>query len=207
MRPTRLVLAVVLLAAAVVAVLLAADLRSWNDAVHAGDAEYARDPGSAAWSAATVLPFDPALRILGLSDQLAFRRAATTFTQLVAQGNGVDNGYRESLARGSLETVLTGLANGSDHRVDSDAENMLGILAFADSQQLGPNAPAPVERSVAAFQAAVQLDPTNEAAKYNLELLLHTLVAKGVRTGSSSTSGGPSKGHRGAGGGLPGRGY
>jgi hypothetical protein len=201
------VLALVLLAAAVAAVLLAADLRSWNDGVSAGDAQYARDPGGAAWSASTALPFDPALRILGLSGQLALRRAAATFTQVEAAGNGVDNGYRESLARGSLETVLTGIANGSDHRVDSDAENMLGILAFADSQQLGPNAPAPVERSVAAFQAAVQLDPANEEAKYNLELLLHTLVARGVRTGSNSSSGGPSKGHRGAGGGLPGRGY
>jgi hypothetical protein len=206
-RPGRLVLALVLLVAAVAAGLLAADLRSWNDAVRAGDEQYARDPGGAVWSAATALPFDPALRILDLSNQLAFRRAATAFTQVEAAGNGVDNGYRESLARGSLETVLTGIANGSNRRVDSDAENLLGILAFADSQQLGPNTPAPVERSVAAFQAAVQLDPTNEAAKYNLELLLHTLVAKGVRTGSSSTSGGPSKGHRGAGGGLPGRGY
>ena len=207
MRPARLVLALVLLLAAVAAVLFAADLRSWNDAVRTGDAQYARDPSGAVWSAATVLPFDPALRILGLSDQLAFRRAATTFTQLVAQGNGVDNGYRESLARGGLETVLTGLANGSDRRLDSDAENLLGILAFSDSQQLGPNTPAPIERSVAAFQAAVQLDPANEAAKYNLELLLHTLVARGVRLGSNSSSGGPSKGHRGAGGGLPGRGY
>jgi hypothetical protein len=207
MRPARLVLALVLLLAAVAAVLFAADLRSWNDAVRTGDAQYARDPSGAVWSAATVLPFDPALHVLGLSNQLAFRRAAATFAPLEAAGNGIDNGYRESLARGTLETVLTGIANGSDRRVDSDAENLLGILAFADSQQLGPNTPAPVERSVAAFQAAVQLDPANEAAKYNLELLLHTLVAKGVRTGSNNSSGGPSKGHRGAGGGLPGRGY
>jgi len=207
MRPVRIGVAVVLAVAAVVAALLATDLRSWNTAVRHGDAAFARDPATAAWTASTTLPFDPALRILSLSDQLAFRRAAQSFAQVEAAGNGVDNGYSESQARGALESVLTQLTAGADHHRDSDAENLLGILAFADSTQHGPNAAAPVERSVSDFQSAVQLDPANEAAKFNLELLLHRLLAKGVRPGSSSSPGGPSKGHKGAGGGVAGRGY
>jgi hypothetical protein len=154
-----------------------------------------------------VLPFDPALRILDLSGQLAFRRAVQSFVHVQAVGNGIDNGYSESRARGALEAELARLAQGPDRRRDSQAENLIGILAFADSRQRGPNAPAPVERSVAAFQAAVRLDPTNEDAKFNLEWLLRKLAAKGSRVGSKSASGGPARGHKGAGGGVPGRGY
>jgi len=91
--------------------------------------------------------------------------------------------------------------------IASEADNLLGILAFADSTQTGPAAPAPVDQSVADFQAAVRLEPGNVDAKFNLELLLHQLLARGIRPGSNSSAGGPAKGHRGAGGGLPGRGY
>jgi hypothetical protein len=207
MRWFRLGLAAVLIVVAAVAVLLARDLRSWHTAFLDGDRQYAQQPVSASWDASTTLPFDPALGILGLGRQLDLRRAAQSFVRVAALGNGVDNGYSESQQRGALETVLTNLANGPDRARDSEAENLLGILTFADTRQHGANAPAPVERSVAAFQSAVQLDPTNAAAKFNLELLLHDLLARGVRPGSSSSPGGPSKGHKGAGGGLPGRGY
>ncbi len=207
MRVVRVTLGLVVLALAVVAALLAADLRNWREAVSAGDAAFAREPASARWQASTVLPSDPALRIVGISNQLAFRRAARRFVTVVDAGNGIDNGYSESRARGALEEDLTNLARGGDQHEDSAAENLLGILAFQDSRQLGPNAPAPVERSVADFQAAVELDPANDDAKANLELLLRNLLAKGVRPGSNGSSSGPAKGHKGAGGGLPGRGY
>jgi hypothetical protein len=203
----RIAVAVVAVAVAVVAVLLAHDLRAWHDAMRNGDAAFAHQQGSAAWSASTILPGDPALRILGISSQLQLRRATQSAVQVIAAGNGYDNGYSESQTRGTLETSLSDLADGPNRQRNSEAENLVGILTFADSRQRGPSAPAPVERSVSAFQSAVQLDSGNEAAKYNLELLLHNLLAKGVRPGSSSSPGGPSKGHKGAGGGLPGRGY
>jgi len=207
MRGIRLACVLALLAAAVFAALLAADVRSWRDTVHSGDLRFAQQQADVNWTASTALPFDPALRILGLSGTLAFRRAAQTFVTVEAAGNGVDNGYSESQARGDLETVLTRLAKSSDRRQSSEADNLLGILAFADSRKQGPGGPAPVERSVSDFQAAAQLDSGNDDAKFNLELLLRELVARGVRPGSNGSSGGPGKGHRGAGGGLPGSGY
>jgi hypothetical protein len=207
MRAGRIGLAAVLLIAAVVAVLLAADMRSWRDAIRAGDAQYELQPGSARWSASTILPFDPAKQILSLSGPLAYRHAASRFVAVNALGNGVDNGYSESATRGALESTLTRIATGSDRRQDSAAENLLGILAFSDTRQSGPSAPAPVDRSVADFQAAVETDPSDDDAKYNLELLLRSLLAKGVRPGSNGASSGPAKGHQGAGGALPGRGY
>jgi hypothetical protein len=207
MSGKRAALAVALLAAAVVAGLLAADLSSWRTAVARGDAQFARSPESASWNAGTVLPFHVARGILGISDQLALRAASRQFVHLRSLGNGVDNGYSESLQRGTLEGTLTTIAAGRDHARDSDADLMLGILAFADTQQRGAGAPAPVDQAVADFQSAVTENPANTDAKYDLELLLRSLVAKGTRTGSNNTSSGPAKGHKGAGGGQPGTGY
>jgi hypothetical protein len=206
MRPWRLALAAVLLVLAVLAALLAADVRGWRDGLSAGDAVFAQRPADATWSGASLLPGDPARRILGLSDELAYRRAVQSFVAVEAAGNGFDNGYSESRARGALEAELAALARGSDTRRSAEVENLIGILSFLDSKQHGPTAPAPIDRSVAGFHSAAQLDPGNDDAKANLEWLLQTLVAKGSRKGASN-GGGPAKGHKGAGGGFPGRGY
>ena len=156
--------ALVLLAAAVFAALLAADVRGWHAAMRAGDARFAQAPRSAQWSAPSALPFDAARGILGLSSELDFRRALRAFVGAASLGNGFDNGFSESRIRAAVETTLAKAAQAADPRRASQAENLLGILAFTDSRQRGPSAPAPVERSVAAFQAAVRLDPANEAA-------------------------------------------
>lgn len=203
----RVAVAVVLLVAAVSAALLAVDLRSWRTAVARGDARFALAPSSASWETRTMFPFDPARSILGLPSQLELRAAAKQFVHLRAVGNGVDNGYSESLARGALEETLTRIAAGPDRVRDSDAALMLGILAFADTRQRGAAAPAPVEQSVGDFQDAVADDPANADAKYDLELLLRYLVATGTRTGSNGSSAGPAKGHKGAGAGQAGTGY
>lgn len=207
MNRLRLASAVVLLALSAFAALLAADLRSWRSAVGRGDALFAQRPAAARWSTSTLLPFDPALHALALGDQLALRRAARRFVAVAAEGNGLDNGFSESAQRGALENALTSLARTPDRARASEADELLGMLAFVDSRQRGPSGPAPVERSEAAFAAAVQADPSNTAAKYDLELLLRNLLAKGVRPGSNNSGGGPAKGHKGAAGGQPGRGY
>jgi opacity protein-like surface antigen len=206
-RPWRVAIAVLLLVLAAFAAILAADVRGWRATMRAGDAQFAVSPADANWAGSSVLPGDPARVILGLSDQLAYRRAVQAFAAVAAAGNGFDNGYSETRARGALEAELAVLARGSDSERDSALENLVGILSFLDSKQHGPTAPAPIDRSVGGFRSAAQLDPNNADAKFNLEWLLRALVAKGTRAGSSSGSGGPAKGHKGAGGGLPGRGY
>ena len=203
----RIAIAVVALVAAVFAALLASDLRSWQTSVRDGDIEYAQSPATARWNATTILPFHLSRGILGISDQLAFRRAARTFVPVHSLGNGFDNGYSESRERADLEIVLANLARGHDRTRDSAADNMLGILAYADTTATGSSQPAPVERAVADFQSAVQLDPSNTDAKYNLEWLQRQLVAHGARVGNTSGTGGAKRGHKGAGSGTPGRGY
>jgi hypothetical protein len=204
----RLAIAVVSLALAVFAALLASDMRSWQQALRAGDLRFVQDPPRARWKASTILPAGLSLGILGISDQLAFRRAAQRFVVVDALGEGFDNGFSESQKRAELEVTLTNIARSGNRKRDAAASNLLGILAFSDSKQTGASAPAPVERSVGDFQTAVQLDPTNEAAKFNLEWLLRELAAHGTSSNSSNSSvGGKSKSAKGAGGSLPGHGY
>ena len=207
MRPIRIAVAALLLALATFVVLLASDLHAWRRAVQSGDTRFVQSPGNATWTTSAIIPFRLAEGILGLSSQIAFREAAQSFVVVKAAGNGLDNGYSESRNRGVLEAELARLAGGSNRLRDSQAENLLGILAFIDSEENGPTGPAPVDRSVGDFQSAVQLDPTNEDAKFNLKLLLHDLVAHGERSGANGSTSGPAKGHTGAGAGTPGRGY
>ena len=203
----RIPLALATLAAAVVATLLAADLRSWQDGVRSGDTRFLEQPGSATWASPAVLPFNLARGMLGISDQITFRQAVQSFVAVHALGNGFDNGYSESRTRADLEVLLTTLARGPDRVRDSLADNLLGILAFSDSQTRGTSQPAPVERAVADFQSAVQLDPANADAKFNLEWLLRQLVPQGARSGNSASQASAAKGHKGTGGGQPGKGY
>jgi hypothetical protein len=206
-RALRIVSVVLLVAAAVILVVTASDVLHWRQAIRHGDEALAQDPASATWSPATIAPSSVTRTLLGLDLALRFRGAQQSFAAVQAAGPGYDNGLSESRTRGELEAVLAGIAQSSDQRIASRADNLLGILAFSDASRTGPIAPAPADQSVADFQAAIRLDPTNTDAKFNLERLLQELVAKGTRIGPDATGGGPSRGRRGAGGGLPGRGY
>jgi hypothetical protein len=207
MRRGRVLIAALALTGAVFAAIVASDLRAWNDAVAAGDLTFAVHPAQARWSPATVLPAGLTRGMLGIADDLAYRRATRAFVAVERAGCGIDNCYSESQRRTALELELAGLARSADRARDAALLNLLGILAYADSQQHGASRPAPIERAVADFQAAVQLDPTNEDAKFNLEWILRRLAAHGVRPGGTSGQGGPARGRRGAAGGVPGRGF
>jgi len=205
-KASRIAAGLVLLAAAAILALLAADVLGWRGAVRGGDRTFARTPADATWQAGTLLPGDPARALLGLDLPLRFRAAQQGFAAVQAAGQGYDNGLSEARTRGEVEAELAQLARSHDRRIASAAENLLGILAFADASRTGPNEPAPVDQSVADFQAAIRLDPENADAKLNLEELLRVLVARGVRRGPGD-NGSHTRGHRGAGGGIPGRGY
>jgi hypothetical protein len=206
-KVTRIAGAVALIAVAAVLACFASDVLSWRDAIRNGDDAFARRAADATWKANTVLPSDPARGVLGLGLPLRFRSAAQSFAAVQEAGQGYDNGLSETRTRGELEAELVGLAQSRNHVIASRADNMLGILAFTDATPTGPVAAAPIDESVADFQAAIRLDPTNADAKFNLEVLLHQLLAKGIRPGANDSAGGLANGHHGAGGGLPGTGY
>lgn len=197
----------VLLSALVAALLLlfgALDVRAWSHAFARGDrsSDTGRD---SRWTAATRLPGDPAGRVLDVGGDLAIRRAIASFVVADRAKLGFDNGVTRSRLRAHAEAQLTDVAVGRRAADASQADVLLGVLAaYGGNTSAGETAD---ERARDLFETAVRLDPRNDAAKRNLELVLRRLRAISTRTGAGNGAGRSGHGRRGAGAGSAGRGY
>jgi hypothetical protein len=207
MRPSRLAAAALAVLLAVVLALISADVRTWHDTLEAHDLRFRTDAQRAAnWNASTLLPTGVTRTLLGIDDDLALRDGVARFRTVGRTGSQFDSGRARRRARASAESQLVTVISGGTGQFASHASNLLGILTFADATS-GRRAATPVERSVAAFQEAIRLDPDNAAAKFNLELLFHLIEARGTRIGPGTAAGSRGGGQRGAGSGEPGQGY
>jgi hypothetical protein len=200
----RRVAAVIGVAVAVLALLLALDVRGWISALDRGDARYAKAPQSAAWRASSLLPADPARSLLDADDDLSLRDALRRFAVARATPRGFDNGQRQAEVRARAEVALADVTLRGSPAQASLAGNLLGVLMAAAGAEGGVSAD---DRARAAFDGAIRANPDNEAAKYNLELLLRRQRVVGTREGPSSGSGARGSSRRGAGAGTPGQGY
>ena len=187
--------AVVLLVVAAGFAAAAHDLAGWRDVLRGDDVRVAR-----AW-----LPGDPVRSALAVDEELALRRAVRSFRAAYTTGRGFDNGVTRASRRSVAEVRLSDVAAHGSPADASRAGNLLGVLVAGGGRVTGGiNAD---DRARSTFEAAVRRDPTNAAAKYNLELLLRRTRATATRQGPGSGSGALGRGRRGAGSGTPGRGY
>ena len=214
MRTTLALLgAVVLLVLAGLAALLASDARGWQRTIPSDDALLASTPAAARWQPPTHLG-SVSGRLLGLRDDLQLRRAIALYLRTIKIPVRLDNAQSLAVARGRAEQALAAVARNASGRRASQAATLLGVLVFTD---VGPSADPfhpttgtdldQAQASLTDFEDAVRADPENAVAKYDLELVLRTLVAQGVRVGAGQQTGAGSTGQRGAGGGVAGGGY
>jgi hypothetical protein len=188
--------AAVLVALAVLAALLAADVRGWQSALREDDALVSTAPKLATWQPATHLS-SPAEYVLGVRDDVEARRAIALFLENV-----------------NVPVRLAAVARSSSGARASQAETLLGVLVFTD---VGPSNdpfqettgidPDQAQASLTDFEDAVRADPSNAEAKYDLELALRALLSQGIRVGAGQQTGAGTSGQQGAGGGVPGNGY
>jgi hypothetical protein len=205
--------AIVLVVLAVLAALLAADIRNWQTTLREDDALVSSTPKLATWEPSTHLA-SLAGHVLGVRDDVEARRAIALYLENVNVPVRFDNGRQVAVARSRAEQALATVARHSSGARASQAETLLGVLVFTD---VGPNPdpfqettgmdPDQAQASLADFDDAVRADPENAFAKYDLELVLRSLLAQGIRVGAGQQTGVGSTGQRGAGGGLPGGGY
>jgi hypothetical protein len=206
-RPGRIALAAGLVALAVLLALLATDLRAWRETLRADDLRFRSERGSTpAWTASMALPSRLSRGLLGVDDDRALRRAVAAFRSAEEAQGGFETGFVRRHLRGDAEATLNEVVGSGNPAQAAQASDLFGVLAFADATT-GRRSAAPVERSQSAFENAVRLDPGNVAAKYNLELLLRLIQARGQRIGANPAPGAGGGGQRGAGSGTPGRGY
>jgi hypothetical protein len=139
-------------------------------------------------------------------DEHAQLRAAVAAYETAARaGPGFDSGQTRTILRSRAQALLTELAVGEDREVAAQADVLLGVLAASGGRSADGQTPDELSRDL--FEAAVRLDNGNVAAKFDLELAVRRLRAVGARTGPGAGSGPRGGGRRGAGAGLPGRGY
>jgi hypothetical protein len=207
-RPGLLVAAVVALALGLVLALLAVDVFRWRDHLEHADSRFAAAAGDRAmWEAPQVLPFDAARRLVGVDDDIRLRRAIQTF-RLSRPTLPPQNQFDAAL-RAEAAFALARVAGSDSSREGRSVAALLeGALSFelARTEQIG--AQVYLERTVDAFRRAVRLDPTNDEAKYNLELVLNLLrdVEDPSRSSGRSRARGGSP-EQGAGSGSEGSGF
>jgi hypothetical protein len=166
-----------------------ADVHRWDGAITRGDARFVAappdlsqtsglpSPPPARWKVPTGFTADVSERLLGLRDDMAFRRALALY-RAVNPNPQEQVQFQEDpelpAKRIRAQRALTAVAkNDPDPRIRSRATNMLGILARTGPTPVDPNDERNmILTTIGLFRSAIKLDPNNADAKLNLELVL-----------------------------------
>jgi hypothetical protein len=188
------------------AAMTARDAGEWQTALRTGDVEAASTARNASpsWSVDELVPFGIARGLLGVNDDLAFRRSVALFRRAHTGVPSFDTGLQGTALRVEAEATLAhAIRDDKNAARAAAAENLLGILVVVDSTIPG-GASTPIERAIFQFQDAIHLDPANEDAKKNLELIYQLTAPPNTPTGTLRREG---RSHSGASATSPGHGY
>jgi hypothetical protein len=185
----ELAVGVVALVLAVLVLLVMANVHRWDGALTRGDARFVAAPPDlsqtsglpapppARWKVPTGFTADITERLLGLRDDMAFRRALALYLAVNPNPNEqvqFQDDPELPAKRIRAQQALTAVSkNDPDPRIRSRATNMLGILARTGPTPVDPNEQRnQILTTIALFKSAIKLDPDNADAKLNLELVL-----------------------------------
>ena len=213
-RELLLVAAVACLVLGVLLALVAVDVAGWRSTIPADDVRFAAGAPTTGWSPRTVAPFDAGERVLGVSDDVAYRRMlrelrASKLLDLTVSDPRLAI-HRTALAE-ELESIVV---HDPNPVLRSRASSLLGVLSIVSWNSTPPQGTQQLDRSelllaaVASFEQAIAIDPENDDAKFNLQTMLQRgqgLLPTEAAAGRNPSAGG--KGSRGAGAGAPGSGY
>ncbi len=196
------------LLAGVVLILVGVDVARWRDAMHAGDVTYRAAPESDLWSPRTFLPARVTRSLLGVDDDITYRRAVRAFRLARVEGPIISDPALVIQRNDATVRLTDVIEHGSDPWRRAVAANLLGAIAYSDALADYANRAKLIVSASQRFGQAIAFDPGNDDAKYNLELTL----ALGRATGLSESGGGANpapggKGSKGAGAGDAGSGY
>jgi hypothetical protein len=208
-RVVPLVAAAVCAALAVGLALVAIDAARWRDALPTGDVRYRVAPeDEGLWDPGELAPLGVTKKAVGVEDDLEFRSAVRAM-----RGARLDEpiltdpelALRRQDAQSRLEAIVTG---DMDPVRRSRAANLLGALGLARLTSDSQDRAATIVSVLSNLRLALELDPTNDDAKYNLELALARSSGVELAEGGGGANPAPGgTGVKGAGAGDPGTGY
>ena len=202
---TRVLVGIACVGVGVLALLVARDAWRIDKAIHDGDARASVSARGVSWNAGTAIPFALVRKGLGVDDDLEYRALVARAVELSGRTAETPAEFR---ARAPVETALQRVKSSDQSaRRRSDAANLLGLMILGDPQDAETSPlETPFQRAVREFRFAVRVDPSNDAAKTNLELMLQSQRSENPQ-GQGSTGGGSEAGQGAAGLGIPGYGF
>jgi hypothetical protein len=174
------VFAVVLLVLAAALAVFAHDVRAWQTTVKHDDLRFQAVPAAPRlWEPPTLLPGDPAGLALSTQKTTEWRHALQNFyyTRLgFDPETNADSSTLDATTEKRLQTLTLTAATPAER---SDAANLLGVLVITTASAAAiQNSEGIVRQTLAQtvgyFRQAIALDPTNDDAKQNLELILRS---------------------------------
>jgi len=184
------------MALAVVLGLLAIDIARYRGALPVGDVRYRVAPNdNHLWSTSELVPFDLATKVLGVQDDVDFRHAVRAM-RLARLDDETVSGPEVALVRNEAQARPEAIASGRGDRVRrSRAANLLGALGLARLPSETQDRVALLQSITSNLRLAIELDPTNAEAKYNLELALQRSTGIEIAEGGGGVN--PAPGGRG----------
>jgi hypothetical protein len=208
-RPTLIAAALVCFVLAVGLAMVAADVARWRDALGAGDVRYDATPHEQdLWTSSTIAPAGLSRAVLGIGDDIAFRRALRALRLARLEDRTVSD-PEVALLRNDAQARLEAIAaGGGDRTRRSRSAGLLGVLGLTRLYSETQDPAAVIEDIVASMRLALTLNPENGEAKFNLELALQRGRAMQIAEAGGGADPSPGgSGAEGAGAGDPGTGY
>lgn len=168
----RGLVAVLLLGVGLVLAVAAVDALRWRGDIERDDVTFSRAHGrTELWQPATLLPGDPVERMIGVRDDVAYRRALRLW--VLARPAQEPRNQHDLALRAEADAQLAFVAGtGASAETRSRVATLRGVLALEEARTSGPRGAAAIERSLEQFREAIRLDGTNSQATYDLELVL-----------------------------------
>lgn len=167
-------LAVLAVPAALALVVLAVDVLRVPREVAADDVRFQAAPRlpRPLWDGLGFLPGEPGARLLGAGDDVGHREALQLFARVQPGRVNVTGPTLEALrGRAQLEITLRSRAE-TQPVPRAQLLNLYGILTLSRFSTDAAEAQQILSRGIGAFQNATELDPENDDAKRNLEIVL-----------------------------------
>lgn len=179
-RVSPFILAGLALVAALASAFVAREASQVGSEIRRSDAAFRAEPArESLWDVKTDAP--GLEKTLGVKDDVAYRRASRLYELLRRRGRDPYDFSARAFRADAQLALARAEAAGMSGPARSKAANLEAIMILEEALGDPLNGPQLLERSLNGFRKALRIDPTNEEAMFNLELVLRLLEPNAAR--------------------------